>query len=280
MAQDIILDNEEPSNNKETFLQQFCKSVQNSSGAALLEVIRQVLEAPNVFVFGELLVEPNIVALKDGPDAKYHNTLNLFAYGTYKEYRAKPDEYIELTAAMQKKLQHLTIVSLAIKTKSIPYAILLNELEIDNVRHLEDIIIEAIYADIIHGKLFQNTRILEVDYAQGRDIPPGYTGKIVETLQAWVNSCDGVSNGIDMQIKYANMEKAKRLSNKERIEFELISLKKVLRTQASDSDESMQIDTHGSGPSGSGGNLGSEIRKKPNKMKIPRSGPVGLKFSK
>lgn len=47
---------------------------------------------------------------------------------------------------MQKKLQHLTIVSLAIKSKSIPYAVLLNELEIDNVRHLEDIIIEAIYA--------------------------------------------------------------------------------------------------------------------------------------
>jgi len=75
--------------------------------------------------------------------------------------------------------------------------------------------------DIIHGKLFQNTRILEVDYAQGRDIPPGYTGKIVETLQAWVNSCDGVSNCIDMQIKYANTEKAKRLYNKERIEQEV-----------------------------------------------------------
>jgi len=47
---------------------------------------------------------------------------------------------------MQKKLQHLTIVSLAIKAKSIPYALLLSELEIDNVRHLEDVIIEAIYA--------------------------------------------------------------------------------------------------------------------------------------
>lgn len=78
-----------------------------------------------------------------------------------------------------------------------------------------------LFADIIHGKLFQNTRILEVDYAQGRDIPPGYTGKIVETLQAWVNSCDSVSNCIDMQIKYANAEKAKRLYNKERIEQEV-----------------------------------------------------------
>lgn len=73
-------------------------------------------------------------------------------------------------------------------------------------------------ADIIHGKLFQNTRVLEVDYAQGRDIPPGYTSQIVETLQAWVNSCDSVSNCIDMQIKYANAEKSKRILNKERVE--------------------------------------------------------------
>lgn len=87
-----------------------------------------------------------LLQLKDGPDAKYYNTLNLFAYGTYKQFRANQEDYIELTPAMQKKLQHLTIVSLAIKSKSIPYAVLLNELEIDNVRHLEDIIIEAIYA--------------------------------------------------------------------------------------------------------------------------------------
>ncbi|TDG39791.1 hypothetical protein AWZ03_013785 [Drosophila navojoa] len=280
MAQDMLLDNEEPSNNKETILQQFCLQAKNATGAALLDVIKQVLDAPNVFVFGELLAEPNVAELKDGPHAKYYNTLNLFAYGTYKQFRAQQQDYIELTPAMQKKLQHLTIVSLAIKSKSIPYAILLNELEIDNVRHLEDIIIEAIYADIIHGKLFQNTRILEVDYAQGRDIPPGYTGKIVETLQAWVNSCDSVSNCIDMQIKYANGEKAKRLYNRDRIEQELINLKKVLKSQASDSDESMQVDTHGPGTSGSSGMSQSEVRKKPSKMKNPRSSAVGLKFSK
>ncbi|ALC40916.1 CSN7 [Drosophila busckii] len=280
MTQEMLLGDEEPSSNKETYLQQFCVQAKNATGDALLDVIKQVLDAPNVFVFGELLTEPNVLALKEGPHAKYYNTLNLFAYGTYKQFRAQQNDYIELTPAMTKKLQHLTIVSLAIKSKSIPYVLLLNELEIDNVRHLEDIIIEAIYADIIHGKLFQNTRILEVDYAQGRDIPPGYTGKIVETLQAWVNSCDGVSNCIDMQIKYANTEKAKRLYNKERIEQELINLKKVLKSQASDSDESMQIDTHGPGPSGSGGLNQTELRKKPAKMKNPRTSAVGLKFSK
>lgn len=56
----MLLGNEEPSSNKETFLQQFCVLAKNATGAALLDVIKQVLDAPNVFVFGELLVEPNV----------------------------------------------------------------------------------------------------------------------------------------------------------------------------------------------------------------------------
>lgn len=84
--------------------------------------------------------------LKDGEDQKYFNTLNLFAYGTYKEYRQQVSNYIELSSVMQKKLQHLTLVSLATKDKRISYEVLSKELEVDNVRHLEDVIIEAIYA--------------------------------------------------------------------------------------------------------------------------------------
>ena len=43
----------------------------------------QVLESPNVFVFGELLDHPNISALKDasnGDGPKYHRLLTIFAY--------------------------------------------------------------------------------------------------------------------------------------------------------------------------------------------------------
>lgn len=47
---------------------------------------------------------------------------------------------------MIKKLQHLTIVSMAIRSKCIPYSELLQELDIKNVRDLEDLIIESIYA--------------------------------------------------------------------------------------------------------------------------------------
>ncbi|XP_053964775.1 COP9 signalosome complex subunit 7 isoform X1 [Anastrepha ludens] len=265
MTQDILMSNDEPMATNDASrnqLKQYCSAAKTSQGAQLLEVIRQVLEAPSTYVFGELLALQNVQELKDGPHSKYLNTLNLFAYGTYKQYRQQPSEYLELTATMQKKLQHLTIVSLAIKNKCIPYEVLLEELDIDNVRHLEDVIIEAIYADIIHGKLFQNNRFLEIDYAQGRDIPPGYTSKIAKTLQQWVDSCDAISNCIDVQITRANFEKAKSLKNKDHIEQEIINLKKVLKTQITDNDDSMQIDTRESSS--------MDIRRKPFKTKSSR----------
>lgn len=47
---------------------------------------------------------------------------------------------------MDKKLKHLTILTLATHKKTLLYDDLMKELDLGNVRHLEDIIIEAIYA--------------------------------------------------------------------------------------------------------------------------------------
>lgn len=84
--------------------------------------------------------------LEEGPFALHFKTLNLFAYGTYKDYLKDRAQYLELTPTQCKKLQHLTIVTLATREKCIPYSSLLEELSIKNVRDLEDLIIEAIYA--------------------------------------------------------------------------------------------------------------------------------------
>lgn len=43
--------------------------------------------------------------------------LNLFAYGTYKDYLANKTNLLELSPTQKKKLQHLTIVTLATKSK-------------------------------------------------------------------------------------------------------------------------------------------------------------------
>lgn len=72
--------------------------------------------------------------------------MNLFAFGTYKQFLESKDKIIPLTVVMDKKLKHLTILTLATQRKTLSYDELMIELDMMNVRHLEDIIIEAIYA--------------------------------------------------------------------------------------------------------------------------------------
>ena len=53
------------------------------------------------------------------------------------------------------------------------------------VRELEDLIIEAIYQDVIKGKLDQKRKQLEIEYTMGRDLRPGQIDKMLEVLGAW-----------------------------------------------------------------------------------------------
>lgn len=123
----------------------------------------------------------------------------------------------------RKKLQHLTIVTLATKSKCIPYSVLLEELDIKNVRDLEDLIIEAIYADIIQGKLDQKNSQLEVDFAGlGRDVRPADTAAVIETLSNWGQACDAVLACIDEQVDIANAEKQKATQHKDKIQQKVV----------------------------------------------------------
>ncbi|KZC14081.1 COP9 signalosome complex subunit 7 [Dufourea novaeangliae] len=213
-------------------LEQFVLLAKTAKGAAAMELIKQAVETPGVNVFGELLDMPNIKELENGPYVQYWNTLNLFAYGTYKEYLENKDKVLELTPIQKKKLQHLTIVTLATKSRCIPYSVLLEELDIKNVRDLEDLIIEAVYADIIHGKLDQKNSQLEVDYAGlGRDVRPGDTGVVAETLASWGQACDTVLVCIEEQVTRANLEKQKATNHKERIQRDIANIKKLLAAQ-------------------------------------------------
>lgn len=123
---------------------------------------------------------------------------------------------------MEKKLQHLTIVSMFIENgKCIPYSKLLEELQVSSVRNLEDLIIDSLSSNIIHGKLDQKNKQLEVDTAIGRDIKMEDTNQIVNTLQDWCDSCETVLASIEHQIKRANTEKQRRIKHKDAIEQEV-----------------------------------------------------------
>jgi len=50
---------------------------------------------------------------------------------------------------------------------------------------LQDLIIEAVYVDVVRGKLDQKHQLLEVDYAIGRDIQPRNVHEITHVLENW-----------------------------------------------------------------------------------------------
>jgi len=53
------------------------------------------------------------------------------------------------------------------------------------VHCVQDLIIEAVYVDIVRGKLDQKHQLLEVDYAIGRDIQPHNIQEITDVLENW-----------------------------------------------------------------------------------------------
>jgi hypothetical protein len=72
-----------------------------------------------------------------------------------------------------------------ISLQVIPYTILLQHLDILNVRELEDLVIECIYQGLIRGQLDQKHKQLEVDFAIGRDIRPGEIEEMMTVLANW-----------------------------------------------------------------------------------------------
>ena len=54
-----------------------------------------------------------------------------------------------------------------------------------SVRELEDLIIDAIYLDLLRGKLDQRERQLEVEYTMGRDVEPAKIEAVLAALRQW-----------------------------------------------------------------------------------------------
>uniref|UniRef100_UPI00398F82EC COP9 signalosome complex subunit 7a isoform X1 n=2 Tax=Pristiophorus japonicus TaxID=55135 RepID=UPI00398F82EC len=222
-------------------LEQFLLLAKTVRGAALVALINQLLEVPGVYVFGEFLEMPNIQELMTGPYAPSYQLLSLFAYGTFSDYMANASNLPVLTTAQKNKLRHLSIVTMAAKVKCIPYSVLLHELEMKNLRELEDLIIEAIYADIVQGKLDQRNQLLEVDYSIGRDIRPQDISSMARTLQEWCNGCEAVLAGIEDQIGRADQYKEHQVKVKQQVENEVLNLKKTLKaTTGATAQESEQ----------------------------------------
>lgn len=165
--------------------EQFITLAKSQRGRALVSLLEKVLESPKIFVFSELLEMEAVRALCDTEFAPHLARLELFAYGTYRKYAESSSAFPTLNQKMIKKLRQLSIVSLAQKSKMVPYSILQDELHVDNVRALEDLILDTIYAGLLDGKLDQASAVLHVKSCIARDIRREDVDSMLQKLILW-----------------------------------------------------------------------------------------------
>ncbi|CAG8509869.1 8209_t:CDS:2, partial [Paraglomus brasilianum] len=200
-------------------LEPYLLLAKSTKGAAAVQLIKEVLAKPGVYVFAELLKADNIKELDNDENYKqYYTLLRLFSYGTYKDYKENRDSLPQLDNAQLNKLKHLSIVSLSETTRTIPYSRLLEYLDIPNVRELEDLIIEAIYQGVVKGKLDQKKKQLGVEYTMGRDLRPGQIDQMLKVLADWSTTSEEMLKAIDDKI--VEIRDAQTANKLEREEYE------------------------------------------------------------
>ncbi|KAJ3506258.1 hypothetical protein NLJ89_g6970 [Agrocybe chaxingu] len=214
-------------------LEPFLLMSKSVKGAAAAKLIQDATAAPGVFVFSELLELPNIQELgKSEQHQKFLSLLQLFAFKTYQDYLQHKDVLPPLNQAQIIKLKHLTIVSLAAERRILPYADLLKALDISSVRELEDLIIDAIYLDLLQGKLDQKEEQLEVTYTAGRDLEPGKLEQVLAALKGWATTTSAVLTTLDAKINsIAADTAAQKLNQQEHERILQAHLKEVFEKQ-------------------------------------------------
>ncbi|KAH0838702.1 hypothetical protein J3R83DRAFT_7030 [Lanmaoa asiatica] len=187
-------------------LEPFLLISKSAKGAAAAKLIQDATAAPGVFVFAELLELPNIQEARLVVASPF--------FGKHK------DSLPPLSPAQITKLKYLTIVTLATERhvgpspryafvfaktalQILPYSLLLQELQVASIRELEDLIIDAIYLDILRGKLDQKEQQLEIEYTMGRDIEPGKLEGLLEALQNWATTTAIVLSELDQKLMEA-----------------------------------------------------------------------------
>uniref|UniRef100_A0A5S6QH45 DNA polymerase n=1 Tax=Trichuris muris TaxID=70415 RepID=A0A5S6QH45_TRIMR len=183
---------------------------ENRTESQLIDLIISTVNNPSLYCFGELLALPCVNRLANSETAKkYHNLLTLFAYGTYRTFLSKKELFPPLTGCMVLKLRQLTIVSLAARKTEVPYSELFAELDLDSrdIRSLEDIIIDAIYNNLLVAKMDQCARKLIVKWNMGRDVHPKELGALIECLNGYATVCE--ETVVEMKKETAVIESSK-----------------------------------------------------------------------
>ncbi|XP_059450478.1 COP9 signalosome complex subunit 7 isoform X3 [Corylus avellana] len=216
-------------------IEHFVKRASALQGSALGALVADATSHPSLFAFSEILAVPSVLQLEGTDSSVYLDVLRLFAHGTWSDYKRNADRLLQLVPEQVLKLKQLTVLTLAETNKVLPYDQLMQELDVTNVRELEDFLInECMYAGIVRGKLDQLRRCFEVQFAAGRDLRPGQLGGMIQTLSSWLATSDNLLVSIQEKIKWADsmseLDKKHRKEVEDRVEEVKKSLSLKLHT--------------------------------------------------
>ncbi|RYR60738.1 hypothetical protein Ahy_A04g017795 isoform C [Arachis hypogaea] len=197
-------------------IDQFVKQASSNSpnSPAIVSVIVDATSHPSLFAFSEILALPNVLQLEASENSAYLDMLRLFAHGTWSDYKSNADRLPKLTPDQILKLKQLTVLTLAETFKVLPYDQLMQELDVTNVRELEDFLInECMYA---------------VQFAAGRDLRPGQLGSMIHTLSNWLSTSENLLVSIQEKIRWADSMSEVDKKHRKEVEEKVEEVKKSL----------------------------------------------------
>lgn len=193
----------------EVALEQYLILAKTAKGKACESLILQAISNAKTFVFGELLDAVE----NSGISNESRKVLEVFTYGTLTDYRSAnlPD----LSPQQLKKLQMLTLSSLASEKSILSYSELLLVLEMTSTRDLEDLIIDAIYEGLIKGKIDHKNNCLRVFESFGRDLKPENLNQIIGKIEDYVKNIGHLETVVMKNIELLETQKKTALITKE-----------------------------------------------------------------
>ncbi|KAJ9188535.1 hypothetical protein P3X46_003886 [Hevea brasiliensis] len=207
----------------------FVKQASPLKGSLLVPVIIEATSHPSLFSFSEILAVPSFAELEGTENSRHLDVLRLFAHGTWTDYKNNAGHLPELISDQVLKLKQLTVLTFAETNKVLPYDQLMQELDVTNVRELEDFLInECMYAGIVRGKLDQLRRCFEVQFAAGRDLRPGQLGNMLQTLSNWLATSENLLVSIQEKIKWADTMSELNKKHRKDVEDRVEEVKKSL----------------------------------------------------
>ncbi|KAI7748435.1 hypothetical protein M8C21_007593 [Ambrosia artemisiifolia] len=210
---------------QEEFIQHFVNQASSSKASSLATVIADATSHPSLFAFSEILSLPNVIQRLSATVPAYRTIIR----GNKYNMSGNASNLPPLVPDQVLKLKQLTVLTLAEANKVLPYDVLMQELDVINVRELEDFLInECMYVGIIRGKLDQFRRCFQVQFAAGRDLRPGQLGSMIHTLSNWLSTSDNLLITIQDKIKWADTMSELDKKHKKEADEKMEEVKKSL----------------------------------------------------